>query len=66
MLLAAHLHLQFSDPTLETKELLLESCLLSLKRCDLLLYTTVLCLLEIEVSLPVLKESYIYYSMRTS
>ena len=66
MLLASHLHLKFSDPTLEAEELLLKSCLLALERCDLLLYATVLCLLEVKVSLPVFKESYISYSMRTS
>ena len=49
------LHLQFRNSSLQSKELLLEGGFLSLQRCDLLLDSTVLCLLEVEVPFPDIK-----------
>jgi hypothetical protein len=45
------LHLQLSDPSLQTQQLLLQSSLFPLQGSDLLLDSAVLSLLEIEVSL---------------
>lgn len=64
--LAANLHLQLGDPSLKAKQLLLEGSLLTFQGSNLLLDSTVLCLLEIKVSFPSLIIFYIYYSMRTS
>ena len=64
--LAANLHLQLGDPSLKAKQLLLEGSLLTFQGSNLLLDSTVLCLLEIKVSFPSLITFYIYYSMRTS
>lgn len=55
MTFATNLHLQFSDSSLEPEQLLLEGCLLTLKGGDLLLNTTVLGFLEVEMSLPRVK-----------
>ncbi len=55
MTFTTNLHLQFSDSSLEPEQLLLEGCLLTLKGGDLLLNTTVLGFLEVEMSLPRVK-----------
>ena len=52
MSLAADLHLQLGDSSLQAEELLLQGGLFSLERGDLLLDAAVLRLLEIEMSLP--------------
>lgn len=64
--LATDLHLKFGDAPLEAEELLLKSSFLTLEGGDLLLDTTVFCLLEVEVSLPEWKQGYISSSIRTS
>jgi hypothetical protein len=46
------LHFQFGDSALKSEQLLLKGSLFSFEGGDLLLDATVLCLLEIEVSLP--------------
>lgn len=50
--LAADLHFEFGDASLQAEELLLKCCFLSLEGGDLLLDATVLCLLEVKVPFP--------------
>ena len=50
--LAADLHLQLSDPSLQSQQLLLKSRLLSFEGSYLLLDSAVFCLLEVKVSFP--------------
>ena len=52
--LISNLHLQFRDSSLQSEQLLLEGCFLSLEGCDLLLNSTVFSLLEVEVTLPII------------
>lgn len=52
VVLAAHLHLEFGDASLESQQLLLEGGLLPLQGGDLLLDPAVLGFLEVEVPLP--------------
>ena len=52
MSFTADLHLQFSDPPLQAKQLLLQCGLFSLQRGDLLLYSAILRFLEVEMPLP--------------
>ena len=49
--LAADLHFEFSDSSLESEQLLLKGSFLSFERGDLLLNSTIFCLLEIKVPL---------------
>jgi hypothetical protein len=64
--LAADLHFEFGDASLQAEELLLEGGLFALEGGDLLLDAAVLGLLEVEVSLPASEHGYISSSMRTS
>ena len=50
--LAADLHLQLGDPSLQSEQLLLQGRLLALEGGDLLLDAAVLRLLEVEMPLP--------------
>ena len=52
MSFTADLHLQFGDPPLQAEQLLLQGCLFSLQRGDLLLYSAILRFLEVEMPLP--------------
>lgn len=52
MAFASHLHFEFCDSPLESKELLLEGSLFALQGSDLLLYSAVFCFLEIKMPLP--------------